>query len=781
MKVLHLITTLDRAGAEVQLLDLCAALLERGAARPSVAYLKGAGELAGEFLAAGVPVARLDADGAGWPGGILRAWRLLRAERPDVVHTHLFKADLLGWLLARRCGARALVSTKHALDLPLTRDPWRGPGRRAALAAHRVVGISGAVADHVRAALDLPPERLLVIPYGLSAARVPDGDGDAFRRSLGIPPDAPVVLAPARLSPEKGVDVLVQAAALLREQVAGVRVVLLGRGPEEHHLRRLAAALDAEDTVLFAGFLPDPGPAFVAADVVALPSRREGFCLAALEALGAGRPVVASAVGGLPEVLGDAGTLVPPDDAEALAAALADALAAERVAAVRDGSAGVPLRERARTRFSMDRAAEAHEALYADALGIPVPAAAPSAAPARAAPAAGDGGAPVHLPRSRHGAVRLLIVSRPGTGGAARHVRLLVERLDRSRFAPVCALSPLESPEYLTSIEDLGVPVIPLPMERGPDLVPDLAAFRAVRRLVLSGQFDLVHAHTTKPGAFARAGTAAAGAPPILYTPHGWYFSYAPSVAARALYLTVERRLATRAARIHCVGEAEAATALRERICDGDLLRVIPNAVPAPPPAAPGRIAGLRAGLRIPEGAPVVLMAARLAEPKRPADFLALAERLGAETGAVFLLAGDGPLLEASVAGAGPHARVLGARDDVPDLLRLADVALLCTGFEACPYFLLEAAAAGRPVAAPRLAVPGDLLHAAIPWDDPADLDTAAAALGYLLTGPDAAERRATLGAAARAAWVRRFSPDPWIDAIQGMYDEVLAAVPPRR
>ena len=172
VKVLHLLTTLDRGGAEHQVAALCRAFAARGRVEPVVAYLKGDGELTAGLLAAGIPVAHLGGGGAGAPAAILRAALLLREVKPDIVHTHLFKADLLGAALVRRDGARALISTKHNEDPYLRRSPWGALGRRAALRARRVVAISDAVARFVQGTLDLHAGHLTTIRRPISRRSV---------------------------------------------------------------------------------------------------------------------------------------------------------------------------------------------------------------------------------------------------------------------------------------------------------------------------------------------------------------------------------------------------------------------------------------------------------------------------------------------------------------------------------------------------------------------------------------------------------------------------------
>jgi glycosyltransferase involved in cell wall biosynthesis len=147
----------------------------------------------------------------------------------------------------------------------------------------------------------------------------------AARHSLGIAPEAPVILVVSRLRWEKGLDVLVQALDRFSD-IGTLHTIVIGVGPEETRLRQLAARCRVP--VHFLGHRQDIGRWLGAADVIAMPSRRESFGRVTLEAMAAGRPLVASRVGGLTEAVveGETGVLVPPDDAAALAAALRSVL-----------------------------------------------------------------------------------------------------------------------------------------------------------------------------------------------------------------------------------------------------------------------------------------------------------------------------------------------------------------------------------------------------------------------------------------------------------------------
>jgi glycosyltransferase involved in cell wall biosynthesis len=192
-------------------------------------------------------------------------------------------------------------------------------------------------------------------------------DPSAFEVALSPRPDGFHVACAARLTPEKGVDVLIRATALLRRDVPDVRVLVLGGAQEGHDAYEagifdLARELGVDDVMHFDGFVDQPYRRWAGARVYVQPSRREGFGLAAAEAMAGGLPVVASDVGGLTDVLdgGRAGLLVPPDEPRALAEAI-KALLDDPDRATQLGLAG---RERASARYTVERTVDGVEAVY---------------------------------------------------------------------------------------------------------------------------------------------------------------------------------------------------------------------------------------------------------------------------------------------------------------------------------------------------------------------------------------------------------------------------------
>ena len=270
-------------------------------------------------------------------------WRTLRALKRRhgrfVLHAHCAYPDAVGAALAARVLGLPLVATAHGSDINLSgRERLLRPQIRVALrSARRVIAVSAPLERAVAALTDLPPERIATIPCaGYSPAVFhprPQADRAALRRALGVAPDARLVLFVGHLVPVKALDVLLRAWALLgpsSDDAAQARLILIGEGAERAALERLARDEGVAERVEFRGSHPQPVVAdwIAAADLLCLPSHAEGSPNVVVEALASGTPVVASRVGGIPDLVDEGvnGLLVVPGDPVALAGALATAL-----------------------------------------------------------------------------------------------------------------------------------------------------------------------------------------------------------------------------------------------------------------------------------------------------------------------------------------------------------------------------------------------------------------------------------------------------------------------
>ncbi|MCW8138158.1 MAG: glycosyltransferase [Planctomycetota bacterium] len=329
IRVFHLIKSLGRGGAEQLLVET---LRRADRSRFELGYgyfLPWKDALVSDLERLGAEVRCFDARG---PGGMLasvpRVASHLRRWRADVVHCHLPLAGVVGRLAA--AAARVpVVYTEHNLQEryhPLTR--WSN--RLTWRLQRRGIAVSGEVARSARAHMSAKVP-VQVVLNGIPVERFqPDSEGRAaVRRELGFPADAPVVGTVAVFRTQKRLDLWLRAARQVYTGRPSTRFLLVGDGPERETTEALAHELGLRDVVRFAGLQTDVLPYLSAMDLFLMSSDFEGLPLALLEAMASGLPVVATRVGGVPEVISDGvhGLLASPGDEQALASAVEQLLA----------------------------------------------------------------------------------------------------------------------------------------------------------------------------------------------------------------------------------------------------------------------------------------------------------------------------------------------------------------------------------------------------------------------------------------------------------------------
>ena len=258
--------------------------------------------------------------------------RICRTLGPEIVHTHGYRPDVLAGSVARRLGHRT-VTTVHGFTGGGMRNRfYEWLQLRAFRRFDAVVAVARPLGDRLAAA-GVPRERLHVIPNAYAAAGPPLGR-DAARTILGVPPEGYRLGWAGRLSREKGADVLVEALGLLRDLPIALSV--LGTGREAAALAGRAAALGVSERVHWHGTVPDAARLLPAFDCFVLSSRTEGTPMVLFEAMAAGVPVVATAVGGVPDIVSaEEALLIPPESPAALAGAIRAGYADPAVAAAR--------------------------------------------------------------------------------------------------------------------------------------------------------------------------------------------------------------------------------------------------------------------------------------------------------------------------------------------------------------------------------------------------------------------------------------------------------------
>jgi L-malate glycosyltransferase len=367
LRVALVAPSLRLGGLERVVRDLAAGFVRRGI--PTAVFVtESAGEYAATLREVGIPVVDCSARRPRMLRVPTRLYRRLARFRPTIIHAH--SGSWLPASLARALLRRPrLVFTDHGRYLPEPR--YRAVTERQIYyrQTDRVVAVSGELAAYLQAFLNLEraPD---VVPNGVDLSeyggREPSRRAE-LRGSWGLKDDRDILaVAVGRLETVKNHEGMLEAVALARSTAPGLRLAIVGMGGLEAALRQRAVALGLEHDVLFLGHRRDVADCLAAADVFVSASTSEGLPISLLEAMGAGLPIVTTAVGGIPDALGTppAGVLVPAGQPDALAEALADLATDPRRRAELGRAASLRSRE-----FGLDACVEAYLEVYREVLG----------------------------------------------------------------------------------------------------------------------------------------------------------------------------------------------------------------------------------------------------------------------------------------------------------------------------------------------------------------------------------------------------------------------------
>jgi glycosyltransferase involved in cell wall biosynthesis len=380
VKILRVIARLNMGGPALHVAYLTAGLREHGYETTLVAGMLARGEDSMAFVADSRDVHTIRIDQLGREISPLRDLvatvrlaRLIRRERPDILHTHTAKAGTVGRvaaLLAGRHKPPIVVHTFHGHVLRGYFGPFRSRlfrllERWLASRTTALIAVSPQVRDDLVELGVAPPERFVVIRLGIELDERVAGKQNGrleSRRYLGIPGNQFAVGWIGRMTAVKRTDDVLIAFKRLRDDGVDAVLCMVGDGPDREQLERRAHELGVVQHTLFLGYQQDVAPFYAAFDALVLPSSNEGTPVSAIEALAAGRPVVATRVGGVPDVVddGEDGFLVEPGATDELADRLGQ-LAREPELRERMGRAG---RERVLPRYAVQRLVDDVDRLY---------------------------------------------------------------------------------------------------------------------------------------------------------------------------------------------------------------------------------------------------------------------------------------------------------------------------------------------------------------------------------------------------------------------------------
>ncbi len=655
--VVHVIQSLEAGGAEQVVVEYALGH-DRARFTPVVCAIREGGPHDEALRSAGVPVHVLGRPGRLNPAPFLRLARILRSLDAPVVHGHNFAGTSLSAPAAMLAGAGAVVRTEHNV---VVSDPKlrRLVSRLASVREDAQIAVSERVrASHVEAGR-VAPDRFVTIRNGIGDERIRAAcDRHSARRELGVDDRMLLILSVGSLTRQKNHALLIEAVARMNDP----RVVLAiaGSGPLEESLRDAIGRAGLEGQVRLLGRRLDVPELMNAADMFVLSSNYEGLPITVLEAMAAGVPIVATAVGGTPEVVEDGvtGLLAPPGDAGALADAMS------RIAA--DSETRKRLSAGARAAYEASFRAE-HMVRQSEALYD------------------------VALSRRAHLAVGerlkiVFVIGQLGFGGTERQLVGLATRLPRDRFEPVvCSLTG--SGPIGPELEAAGVRVITLQKRRGicsGTLARLAMVLRRERPALVHTFLFSANWRGLFAGKLARV--------PVIVTSYRNVdiHSMRPVVA-------MEHALSGIPDYVTVNAEAVGRFVARAHGIDGTRIRVIHNGVDVERLDAAGKPSVGRGGR-------TVVMIASLTEKKAPLDFVEAARSIADRLDDVhFEVVGDGPLrgpMEELVRrkDLDGRFRFVGQTAGVGAVLARADVSVLTSLKEGCSNVVLESMAVGVPV-----------------------------------------------------------------------------------
>lgn len=784
LRVMHIISGLLHGGAETVLQRLTTA--SGAGVRHTVVSMRGEGVMGPALRAAGVEVVSLDMQGlAGSARGLWRLFRLLRNRRPDVVQTWMYHADLIGGVLARLAGVRAVAWGVRNSGVSLGESSRSS--RIAAWFCARVSGWVPAVivtcarrAAEVHRGWGYCADRVLVIPngYDLSLWHPDAAARQAWRREWQVPEDAVLLGCVARWNPLKDHGNLLSALALCVRSHPGLRCALIGLGMSRDNPELVAQARQYGllDHLIFLGRRDDVPALMPALDVHVLSSKAEGFPNVVAEAMASGVACVVTDVGDAAAIVGEHGWVAPPQDPVALAQAIDRAVAAVRDPAWPERQAEA--RRSVAQRYSLQTMAGRYETVWRR-LAADFPTRGGQGAPAGAAtapaPAAAAHTAEVTGPDGTTGRrPRLLFFITNPAFLVSHRLPLALAARDAGYEVHVASMGGPAA----AGLESLGLIHHTLPLSRT-SMRPwtEARSLWAIWRLFRQVRPDLVHAVTLKSVLYGGIACRLAGVPAYVAAISGLGYVFIPGSGARGAL----RRVALVLYRL-ALGQANSRvifqnTADRDVLIDAGAVR-------------PGQVVMVRgSGVDLdrfapepwPPGPVTVAMASRLLHDKGVREFVEAA-RLSASRGEGlrWRLAGsldpDNPAsVRAEELAAWQAEGIVDHVGECPDVAAFyaqAHIVTLPSYREGLPKSLIEAAACGRPVVTTdvpgcRDAIEPGISGLLVPARDARAL---ADAVGRLAADPGLRER---MGAAGRALAERDFGLDRIVQAHLAVYEDL--------
>lgn len=685
INILFLIDKLVPAGTQTNLLQIVKRL-NRDQFNPKVIALVEGGELFDEFKSCGVEPIVLKVGKVYGPSGFKALSFLIKymkREEIDIVQTHFLHADILGTLAAKMAGISKVITARRDEGF------WRG--KRQVLInrflnryVNYILANSNAVKEAVLLNEKVSHRQVRVIHNGVDLeSYYPSQElREATRDSLGIRSEEIVIGMVANMRHEvKGHEVLIKAISFLRNGKYPLKILFIGDGPLREKYERYAVRLKVRDRILFLGSRRDINALINASDLVCVPSLSEGFSNTILEAMAAGKPIVASNVGGNPEIVadGETGFLVRPRHAEALAQGVLEFLENQELF-LRMGEAG---RTRIESHFSIEKMVSEYEVFYQKIL---------EKVSRKKKKISKSKRRFSH--RSKRSIKVMHMIWSLDLGGAEQVVVNLTRNFDRKRFLPVvCCLN--QKGRYASLVEGEGIPVFE--MNKSPKL--DLFLVPRLVRLIKRMEVDLVHTHLFTANLWGRIAAKLAGVP-VISSEHGmdsW---------RNAIDLALDQILTSINEKVVFVSHGVKEFYSERNPAVDQKARIIHNGIEIDKFAPVADREKIRRQLGLSPNAHVVGIVGRLVPDKAHHHFIEAIKLIAKEDPQIrALIIGEGKLLgqlKAKVIKMQLEDKIyfLGNQNELPALYQAMDVFVLSSLREGLPLTILEAMAAKVPVIA---------------------------------------------------------------------------------
>lgn len=360
-KVMQITHSLAMGGLQQVLYNLCRHI-DRSVFEVSVVALKELGLFADKLAKLDIEVILVPQVKKTDYLAFVKLARILREMKIDIIHTHNTQPFIDGTLAALLAGVKTIVHTDHSRTFP-DKKRYMAAERILSLFAHKIVGVSDSVVHNLRHYEKISPDKMITIHNGINAADYDISvDRVEKRRELGLDDTSPVLGISSRLSYMKGITYLLKAMCDIRKVHDDVSLVIIGDGPQKKELEQQSTSLGLHRHVLFLGELDTIHLFLKVFDIFVLPSLSEGMPVCLLEAMASGCPIVATNVGGIPEMIenGKNGLLVRPADSNALSSAILYLLEHEQVR----NSLVIEGKRVVRERFSALKMTKTYEQLY---------------------------------------------------------------------------------------------------------------------------------------------------------------------------------------------------------------------------------------------------------------------------------------------------------------------------------------------------------------------------------------------------------------------------------